>query len=233
MNIAVIPARGGSKRIPRKNIKSFNGQPIIQYSIQAAIDSELFDHVFVSTDDQEIADVAIAAGADVPFLRSKDLSNDHAGVLPVIQDAIQNLNLQPDFVTCIYATAPLLKKEDLIQGAQLLSKHPDASFIISSIAYDYPVHRSFTQDENQKLSMLYPECYFERSQDLPTVYHDAAMFYTAKTNAWLESDRLYRTDAMLLPIPENRYCDIDTAEDWLRAEFLAEWNQKISRSSSH
>jgi len=226
MNIAIIPARGGSKRIPRKNIKLFNGVPIIHYSIKAAIDSQLFDRVIISTDDQEIADVSIAAGAEVPFLRSRELSNDHAGVLAVIQDSILQLDSKPDRVTCIYATAPFLKKEDLLRSAKLLDQHPKASFIISSIAYDYPVHRSFIQDEHKKLSMLYPECYFERSQDLPTVYHDAAMFYTAKTPIWLDSDRMYRNDAMLIPIPENRYCDIDTAEDWLRAEFLAEWNQK-------
>ena len=128
MKIAIIPARGGSKRIPRKNIKKFNGVPIINYSIRAALESRLFDQVFVTTDDQEIADVAISAGAEVPFMRDKELANDHAGVLPVMQDAIIQLGVLDATVCCIYATAPLLRGEDLMDGDKLIRENEEASW---------------------------------------------------------------------------------------------------------
>ncbi|MBK1792773.1 pseudaminic acid cytidylyltransferase [Persicirhabdus sediminis] len=220
MNIAIIPARGGSKRIPYKNIKEFHGRPIIEYSIKSALNSKLFDRVVVTTDDPEIAKVAEAAGAEVPFLRESSVSGDYVGVLEVIQDCIVRLGIEDAVFTCIYATAPLLIPEDLCRGMTMLKNDDSNSFVIASTKYNYPVQRAYYLDENDKLKMLYPEHYSTRSQDLPSVYHDAAMFYMAKASVWLAAKRIYCDDAVIVEIPDNRYCDIDTLEDWTRAEYL-------------
>ena len=224
--LAIIPARGGSKRIPGKNIRMFRGKPMIAHAISAALDSGLYEEVIVSTDDEHIAGVAEAHGAKVPFLRSASLADDHAGILPVIQDAILRTGMEIKCVTAIYATAPLLKASDLLEANKLWGEKGSQSFLIPACRYSYPVQRAFLCDANQRPVMLYPEKYECRSQDLPPVYHDAALFYMASPEIWLGSSRIYRDDASIMEIPADRVCDIDTLEDWSRAEFLAEWNSR-------
>jgi pseudaminic acid cytidylyltransferase len=221
--LAIIPARGGSKRIPGKNIRMFRGKPMIAHAISAALDSGLYGEVIVSTDDDEIAGVAEAYGAKVPFLRSASLADDHAGILPVIQDAVRRVGMETACVTAIYATTPLLRAADLLDANRLWHEKFSHSILIPACRYSYPVQRAFTCGEDRRLVMLYPEKYECRSQDLPPVYHDAALFYMASPAIWLSSSRIYRDDASIMQLPADRVCDIDTPEDWSRAEFLAEW----------
>lgn len=224
--LAIIPARGGSKRIPGKNIRMFRGKPMIAHAISAALDSGLYQQVIVSTDDNEIAEVAESYGAEVPFLRAASLADDHSGILPVIQDAIRRVGASTGCVTAIYATTPLLRPADLSDAARIWQEKARRSFLIPACRYSYPVQRAFTCDKNRRPVMLYPEKYECRSQDLPPVYHDAALFYMASPDIWLGSSRIYRDDASIIEIPADRVCDIDTPEDWVRAEFLAEWNSR-------
>jgi N-acylneuraminate cytidylyltransferase len=225
MNIAVIPARGGSKRIPRKNIREFCGQPMIAYAIIAAIKSGIFDRIVVSTDDDEIARIAEAHGAEAPFRRSPELANDHTGILEVIQDAIRRIGVDRGCVAAILPTVPLLKASDLREAYQNWNQHGPQTMLIPVCQYAYPVFRSFTRVGETGLKMLFPECYPMRSQDLEPVFHDAALFYFAAREVWLESDRIYRTDAVMMIMPGDRVCDIDTPEDWDRAEFLVRWHK--------
>jgi pseudaminic acid cytidylyltransferase len=231
MNIAVIPARGGSKRIPRKNLKSFCGKPMLNYAIEAAISSELFDRVIVSTDDDEITALAKESGAEVPFRRSAKLSNDHAGTLPVIQDAIQRLEEDGssiEMVSCIYPTVPLLSGKTLRRaGRDFLSN--SGGFLIAATAFDYPVQRGFFFSEDTGLQMLFPEEYQTRSQDLKPVFHDAGQFYFAANNTWINSSRMYTENSRLFLLPKDKVCDIDTMEDWEWAELLY---QKINADNS-
>lgn len=195
MNMAVIPARGGSKRIPRKNIKDFCGKPMIAWSIEAAKKSGLFDRIIVSTDDAEIAEVAKRWGADVPFMRPAELSDDHAGTTGVIAHATQwaldqGLCLDPDAVCCIYATAPFIQVEDLKRGLEAL-KSGGWAYAFSVTDFASPILRSFRQDAEGGIEMFFPEHFSTRSQDLPTALHDAGQFYWAapgpgsKVNAFL------------------------------------------------
>lgn len=224
MNVAIIPARGGSKRIPRKNIREFRGQPMIAYAICAAKKSGLFDHIVVSTDDDEIATIAESFGAEVPFRRDSELANDHAGTLAVIQDAIRQIGLTDACVTAIYPTVPTLKAEDLNSAYEFWNQNSQVGFLVPACRYAYPVFRSFVHEAPNGLKMLFPNCYHERSQDLPIVYHDAAMFYIAKSTHWLASERIYQNDSLIYEMPMNSVCDIDTPDDWNRAELLIEWN---------
>lgn len=231
MNIAIIPARGGSKRIPKKNIRDFRGLPMIIYAIRAATESGLFDRIVVSTDDDEIALIAESHGAEAPFRRNSDLANDHAGILPVIQDAIRQSGVYSECVAAIYPTVPLLKACDLIEAFDFWSRHGRHSFLLPVCQYAYPVFRSFVREGSTGLKMLFPECYHTRSQDLEPVFHDAALFYLAAPEVWLESDRIYRPDSVMLVMPGDRVCDIDTPADWDRAEFLARWHENHAVSS--
>lgn len=223
MNIAVIPARGGSKRILRKNIKSFCGKPMIAWSIEAAISSGLFDHIIVSTDDAEIAEVAKQWGAEYPFVRPEALSNDHAGTTEVIAHATQwalDQGLNVEAVCCIYATAPFIQVNDLKRGWEALNSGDwDYAFTVTDFAA--PIFRSFKQSPEGGIEMFFPEHFSTRSQDLPTALHDAGQFYWGRPSAWLEGKCGLSRRSVVLKIPRWRVQDIDDEDDWKRAELLA------------
>jgi len=218
-NVAIIPARGGSKRIPRKNLLPFDGVPMIVRSIRTALESGLFDQVVVSTDDGEIADVARAHGAQVPFLRPADLADDFTGTAAVIVHALQQLPAF-DYACCVYATAPLLQARYLRQGIELLEQHLDKSFAFSVCSFGFPMQRALTLDGQGALSALYPEFRNTRSQDLPEAFQDAGQFYWGRTEAWLRGEVLYSPASLPVILPRHLVQDIDTLEDWKRAEYL-------------
>ena len=223
MKIAVIPARGGSKRIPRKNIKNFCGKPMIAWSIEAAKASALFDHILVSTDDAEIADIAKQWGAEVPFMRPVELSDDHAGTTEVIAHATRwalEQGFDVDAVCCIYATAPFVQVDDLKRGlAALESGNWAYAFTVTDFAA--PIFRSFKQNAEGGIEMFYPEHFSTRSQDLPTALHDAGQFYWGRPSAWIEGKRIFDCHSTPVMIPRWRVQDIDTQDDWERAEIVA------------
>jgi pseudaminic acid cytidylyltransferase len=218
-NVAIIPARGGSKRIPRKNLLPFDGVPMIVRSIRTALESGVFDQVVVSTDDAEIADVARAHGAQVPFLRPAELADDFTGTAAVIVHALQQLPAF-DFACCVYATAPLLQAQYLRQGIELLEQHPDKSFAFSVCSFGFPVQRALTLDGQGALTALYPEFRNTRSQDLPEAFQDAGQFYWGRSEAWLRGEVVYSPASLPVVLPRHLVQDIDTPEDWKRAEYL-------------
>ncbi|MCQ4262833.1 pseudaminic acid cytidylyltransferase [Stutzerimonas stutzeri] len=222
MRVAMIPARGGSKRIPRKNVKSFCGKPMIARSIEAALESGCFDRVIVSTDDAEIAEISCNHGAEVPFMRPPELSDDHTGTVPVIRHAIEWLLANgecPQQVCCIYATAPFISGEDIRRGLQVLGEsHCDYAFSVTS--YAFPVQRAIRITHEGRVSMLQPEHCNTRSQDLEEAYHDAGQFYWGRVSAWLEGKPVFGSHSAPVLLPRHRVQDIDTPEDWVRAEWL-------------
>lgn len=221
-NIAIIPARGGSKRIPRKNIKTFIGKPIIAYSIEAALQSGLFDEVMVSTDDEEIADVAREYGAAVPFMRSAETSNDYAGTADVILEVLQMYKEQGrefDTVCCIYSTAPFATSDRLIETYSKLTDGIDSVF--TCVAYSYPVQRSLHIVDG-KISMVYPEYADSRSQDLEPIFHDAGQFYVAKTASFIQEKTFWGKNTAGLVLSELEVQDLDTLTDWRLAEMKYE-----------
>jgi pseudaminic acid cytidylyltransferase len=223
MRIAVIPARGGSKRIPRKNIKIFGGKPIIAYSIDCAISSGLFDRVIVSTDDPEIASVAERYGADAPFSRPAELSDDRTGTTEVVAHAIRQVRRENHDVTavcCIYATAPFILADDLYRGWKLMETGA-WKYVFSATTYPSPIFRAFESTDAGSVKMFYPEFFEKRSQDLPEAWHDAAQFYWGQPSAWLENAKIFAEHSTIVPIPRWRVQDIDTPDDWIRAELLA------------
>lgn len=222
MRLAVIPARGGSKRIPRKNIKPFGGLPMIAWSIKAAHQSQCFDRIIVSTDDAEIAQVAQIHGAEVPFVRPTELSDDHIGTIPVIAHAIDWQNHNGTVATqvcCIYATAPFVQVSDLQRGLDILNS-TDAEYAFSVTSYAFPIQRAVRITVDHRIEMFQPEHFATRSQDLPEAWHDAGQFYWGKAQAWLKGKPLFSHDAAPVPLPRHRVQDIDTLEDWTRAEWL-------------
>ena len=222
MKTAVIPARGGSKRIHRKNIRLFHGKPIIAWSIEAAIKSNCFDRVIVSTDDEEIAKIAESFGAEVPFMRPKNISDDFTGTIPVIVHAIleeKKIGNNPEMVCCIYATAPFISIKSLQDGVKIASEK-DTSFSISVTEYPFPIQRAIKIQQNDKLEMLQPEFFNTRSQDLTKTYHDAGQFYCGKTSSWIDCDSLFAEYCKPIFLPSYHVQDIDTEEDWIRAEAL-------------
>jgi pseudaminic acid cytidylyltransferase len=222
MRLAIIPARGGSKRIPRKNIKPFSGLPMMAWSIAAAQQSGCFDRIIVSTDDIEIAQVALAHGADVPFLRPPELSGDYSGTIPVVAHAVawQNQHGGPaQDACCIYATAPFVQAEDLRRGLQTL-KSSGANYAFSVTSYAFPIQRAIRITAQQRVEMFQPEHFGTRSQDLEEAWHDAGQFYWGKASAWLAGKPLFSNDAAPVRLPRHRVQDIDTPEDWQRAEWL-------------
>lgn len=223
MKIAVIPARGGSKRIPRKNIKDFCGKPMIAWSIEAAKTSGLFDRIIVSTDDSEIAEVAKQWGAEVPFMRPDELSNDYAGTTEVIAHATQwaiDQGYDVDAVCCIYATAPFVQVADLKRGLVALESG-DWAYAFTVTDFAAPIFRSFKQTAEGGIEMFFPEHFSTRSQDLPTALHDAGQIYWGRPSAWIEGKRIFDRHSTPVVIPRWRVQDIDTQEDWVRAEVLA------------
>jgi N-acylneuraminate cytidylyltransferase len=218
-SVAIIPARGGSKRIPRKNLLPFDGVPMIVRSIRTVLDSGLFEQIVVSTDDAEIAELALAHGAQVPFLRPAELADDFTGTAAVIEHALQQLPAF-DYACCVYATAPLLQARFLRQGFELLEQHPDKAFAFSVCSFGFPVQRALTLDGQGALTALYPEFRNTRSQDLPEAFQDAGQFYWGRSEAWLRGEVLYSPASLPVILPRHLVQDIDTLQDWKRAEYL-------------
>ena len=223
MRLAVIPARGGSKRIPRKNIRLFCGKPMIAWSIEAAKSSGLFERVIVSTDDMEIAEVARHWGAETPFMRPVELSNHHAGTTPVVAHAtkwVLDRGFDVTVVCCIYATAPFIRVDDLKRGLDLLESGKwDYAFTVTE--YAAPIFRAFKQSVEGGIEMFFPENFTTRSQDLPNALHDAGQFYWGRPNAWIKGKKMFDQYSIPLQIPRWRVQDIDTSDDWERAEITA------------
>lgn len=219
--MAIIPARGGSKRIPRKNIMEFAGRPMISYAISAAKSSQLFERVVVSTDDVEIASVARGLGAEVPFMRSPELADDHTPTVPVIAHAIQQceaLGWTADEVCCIYPAVPFLRTEDMRGALELLgSTGSDYSFPV--VEFPSAVQRALTRNAEGKLAPMFPQHELTRTQDLPKAFHDAGQFYWGRKASWLANPRIHSSGAGYV-IPNWRVVDIDTPEDWRRAEII-------------
>ncbi|MBN2896303.1 MAG: pseudaminic acid cytidylyltransferase [Campylobacterales bacterium] len=220
MKIAIIPARGGSKRIPRKNIKPFFGKPMIAYSIEAARACALFDRIVVSTDNEEIADTAKSLGAEVPFMRPQALSNDHTPTIPVIAHAIEALEAEhAQAVCCIYATAPFLRPNDLREAYRKLI-NAQKSYCFPVVDFGFPIQRSVRLDETGNVEMFWPEHFAIRSQDLPKAYHDVGQFYWGRAGAWLEGKPIFAPHSTAIIIPRYLDHDLDTPEDWERAELF-------------
>lgn len=222
MNVAIIPARGGSKRIPKKNIKKFNGKPIIAHSIEKALETGLFSRVIVSTDDEEIAKLAETFGAETPFVRPLTLSDDFTGINPVISHALKSIDTESfEYACCIFATSPLLLANDLEESFKLITRN-DYKFIFSATNFPHPIERAFKESSSGKgLEMLYPEEYKTRSQDLPEWMHDAGQFYWGKIESWLEESMSFDKNSFAYRLPMWRVQDIDTLEDWKRAEVIS------------
>jgi len=219
--LCVIPARGGSKRIPKKNIKEFFGKPLMAYSIEIALKSKLFKKVVVSTDDEEIAKIAKKYGAEVPFMRPPKLSNDFTGTDDVVKHAVEFLQNQGEsyeYVCTLYATAPLLQQKYLIQGYEKL-KQSDAIHSFSATSMPFPIQRTFKLNADGRCEMFHPEYYMSRSQDLEEAYQDAGQFYWKKQNQ--KSDEImFGKESIPIILPRYLVQDIDTLEDWKRAEFM-------------
>ena len=226
--IAIIPARGGSKRIPRKNIKLFHGKPLIAYSIEAALKSELFDKVIVTTDDEEIASIAKKYGAEVPFIRPKELSDDFTNTKDVIDHALsyfEERGEKYDYECTICATAPLLQPKYLIEGFVAL-KNSDAINAFSATTMPFPIQRTFKLDKNGRCEMFWPQNYQTRSQDLEEAYQDAGQFYWTKLGK-TSNEIMFSKDSIPVILPRHLVQDIDTLEDWERAELMYEVLTKI------
>jgi pseudaminic acid cytidylyltransferase len=222
MRIAIIPARGGSKRIPRKNIKQFCGKPMIAWSIEAAKISGLFERIICSTDDEEIAFVAREFGAETPFLRPAELSGDHTGTIPVVAHAIKKLRNSKnkiDIVCCIYATAPFIQEIDLKHSLEQLEKE-DANYCFAVTNFPFPIQRAIRITKENRCEMLQPEMRNIRSQDLEETYHDAGQLYWGRTTAWLGEEQIFSLKSTPYILPRYLVQDIDTDEDWLQAELM-------------
>ncbi|SDB49023.1 N-acylneuraminate cytidylyltransferase [Desulfonatronum thiosulfatophilum] len=221
-SVAIIPARGGSKRIPRKNIKDFHGKPMIAYPISVALESRLFDRIIVSTDDEEIADVSMRYGAEVPFMRPKELADDYAGTNAVVRHCLEWLvekNQKPEYACCIYATTPFLQEEYLRKGLELL-KVSGKSFAFTVTTFPSPIQRSVRIRKDGALEAIFPEHVPKRSQDLEEAYHDAGQFYWGKSEAFLNRVALYSPESIPVILPRYLVHDIDTQEDWRMAELM-------------
>jgi N-acylneuraminate cytidylyltransferase len=227
-SIAIITARGGSKRIPRKNIKDFLGRPIIAYSIEAALNAGCFDEVMVSTDDKEIADIAKRLGAKVPFLRSEKNADDYSTTADVIKEVIleyRERGNEFDSLCCIYPTAPFVTAEKL-KDAMLKLTESQADCVLPIVKYSYPVQRSL-KIEDGKAVMNWPENYFARSQDLTPIYHDCGQFYCMNTESLLSQMKLFAKNTLPIITSEEEVQDIDNEEDWKLAEIKYSFLHKL------
>ena len=223
MNVAIIPARGGSKRIPRKNLRPFCGKPMIAWTIAAARESGMFDAIVVSTDDEEIAAVAEAAGAEAPFRRPSELADDRTPTMPVIAHTLRWFAQHrgpAELACCLYATAPFLRPEYLRRGRELLEQHPEADFAFSATTFAFPIFRALRQVADGRAEMLWPENELKRSQDLPAAIHDAGQFYWGRPEAFLNQSGFFTAHSYPVSIPRHLVQDIDTQEDWETAERL-------------
>ena len=222
MSLAVIPARGGSRRIHRKNIKKFCGKPIIAWTIAAARKSNCFERIIVSTEDSEIAEVAQQYGADVPFMRPLHLADDYCGTIPVVANAVEwmiGAGYHPKFTCCLYPTAPLISGEIIKTAFNKLLVN-DNNFVFPVTTFPYPIQRALRVNEKGKLQMFSPELFNTRSQDLQAAYHDAGQFYWGKTQAWLTQVNIYTSNSDVVIVSRYRVQDIDTIEDWRQAELM-------------
>ncbi|HEY1037869.1 MAG TPA: pseudaminic acid cytidylyltransferase [Bacteroidia bacterium] len=219
-NVAIITARGGSKRIPRKNIKLFRGKPIIAYSIETALNSGLFDFVMVSTDDDEIAKVATQHGAEVPFMRSPKTADDYSPTADVITEVLHDLQKSGkhfDFACCLYPTAPFITTLSLNKAYELMmEKNYDSTFPVC--AFSYPIQRGLKINNEGKIEMMWPENASKRSQDLAPAYHDAGQFYWINTGSFLKSNKIFTSNSGSIILDEMEVQDIDTETDWKIAE---------------
>ena len=223
--VAIVPARANSKRIPEKNIKKFNGKPIIVNTIKKLKESKIFDRIIVSTDSKKIASISKRAGAEVPFKRSKFLSNDYVSLIPVISHSIRFLikqGYQFDYVCCVYAPNPFLQISDLKKGFKKI-KSKKFNYVFSATPYRFPFFRSFTFSRKKGIKMLFKKNYGKRSQNLKQIICDAAQFYWGRKEAWLQEKNIFRKGSDIIMIPKWRYHDIDTKDNWKRAEL----NNKI------
>lgn len=223
MNVAVIPARGGSKRIPRKNIRAFNGKPILAYSIEAALECGCIDRLIVSTDDPEIAEVARAYGAEAPFDRPRELADDQTHIDAVLRHALRWAMDQgdaPEFACCLFATAPFLTAGALREGLTRLVHAPEQLYAFGVTSFSFPIQRAIRIVPNGGVEPFQPECIPMRSQDLEKAYHDAGQFFWGRPDAILDSVPLFTHRSIPVLIPSYRVQDIDTPEDWERAEWM-------------
>lgn len=223
MNIAVIPARGGSERIPRKNIKQFAGRPMISHSIATARASSLFDQVVVSTDDSAIAEIAIACGAEVPFRRPDALADAHTSTMDVMRHAVRWLQEQGgrfEYVCCIYATAPFLRPRDLARGLARLTEAPEVDFAFSVTSFAFPIQRALRIRPDHSVEAFWPEYLTCRSQDLEPAFHDAGQFYWGRSAAFTRSSHVVNARSVAVELPRWLVHDIDTPEDWTAAEMV-------------
>lgn len=222
MKVAVIPARGGSKRIPRKNIRLFAEKPMISYSIRAAQDSGVFDRVIVSTDDDEIAKVALGCGAEVPFIRPPELSGDHITTVAAVSHAVHWLvdhGYPIEYACCIYATAPLVQYSDIARAFNVAMRS-QWNYVFSATSFAYPILRAIKLADDGAVKMFFPEHVHTRSQDLPEAWHDAGQFYWGRTDAWLNMIPIIGSTSTIFPVPRWRVQDIDSLDDWEYAELL-------------
>lgn len=221
-SVAIIPARAGSKRIPRKNVKEFRGKPMISWSIRAAQESKCFDRIIVSTDDESIREIALLYGAEVPFIRPDELADDLTSTQAVIAHAVDYLGGvgdNYDYVCCIYATAPFAMSEDIKAGMQLIKECEQHEFVFAATSFPYPIQRAITIDKSGRSRMVNPHEFSTRSQDLEECFHDAGQFYVAQASAWLIDTNILDSGKPLV-LPNWRVQDIDTMEDWKRAEIM-------------
>ena len=222
MNLCVIPARGGSKRIPRKNILPFRGKPMIAWSIEAAQKSGSFDKIIVSTDDQEISSISQFLGAEVPFMRPCYLADDHAGTREVVEHAVRELQLMDHNigqVCCLYATAPFVRAADIRHGFELLKRSREETVVFTATSFAFPIQRAVILDVDGYASSFDPISVAKRSQDLKDCFHDAGQFYWAAASTWSHAANLFDCGRPLI-LPRWRVQDIDTYEDWRRAELM-------------
>jgi pseudaminic acid cytidylyltransferase len=222
MRLAVIQARGGSKRIPRKNLRPFMGKPIIAYSIEAARRSALFDRIVVSTEDAEIGEVAAGLGAEVPFRRPAALADDRTGIAPVVKHALQwfvEHGFAVEYACCILATAPFLSARQLRLGFEKLAAS-DKSFVVSVTSYQFPIQRAVRITPEGVLAPLHADQILARSQDLEETYHDAGQFYWGRARAFLDEEILLSGASLPAILPRHLVQDIDTPEDWRQAELM-------------
>ncbi|QPG04950.1 pseudaminic acid cytidylyltransferase [Salinimonas marina] len=233
MNIVIIPARGGSKRIPRKNIRHFCGKPMLAHSIETALASGVVDKVVVSTDDEAIAEVARHHGAEVPFMRPPELADDYTGTSPVVCHAIKELlgmGWSLDYCACIYATAPLLSASQVSEALHQLQQSK-WDYVFTAARYSFPIQRAIMQTDSGGVVPFDAHGITQRSQDLPPAFHDAGQLYWGSCETWLDSKKhIFGANSHMLVLPDYQVQDIDTPEDWERAEMLYELIKQKTRS---
>jgi pseudaminic acid cytidylyltransferase len=234
MKVAIIPARGGSKRIPNKNIRVFAGKPMIVWSIEAAQKSAIFDQVLVSTDSEAIADVARAHGAQVPFWRPSELADDYSTTGQVMAHAVNRLiamGQRVELACCLYATAPFVKPQDLQSAGELLRHSPEVDFVYTVTSFAYPIQRALGMRADGTIAILQQAHLLARSQDLAPAFHDAGQFYWGRESAWRRMTPVLAGVAKPWLLPRHQVQDIDTEEDWLRAEWLFNAMQRNQNGS--